>query len=87
MNGYGPGVIYKYIMPMWVVWLIVADAVILVGMGVWTFFFVRGIVRRRKLKKQGADGADNDSNPDAESDDGIVLSDGNVIKNINKEEE
>jgi len=56
-------------------------------MGVWTFFFVRGIVRRRKLKKQGADGADNDSNPDAESDDGIVLSDGNVIKNINKEEE
>ncbi len=87
MNGYGPGVIYKYIMPMWVVWLIVADAVILVGMGVWTFFFVRGIVRRRKLKKQAADGADNDSNPDAESDDGIVLSDGNVIKNINKEEE
>lgn len=85
MNGYGPGVIYKYVMPMWVVWLLVADIFVLAGVGVYTFFFVRGEVKRRRAK--AAKAANADGNPEQNDVDGIVLSDGNVIKNINSGEE
>lgn len=50
MNGYGDGVVYKYVMPVWTVWMLVADAVVVLAMGGWTFFLIYGEVRSRKKR-------------------------------------
>ena len=57
MNGYGPGVEYKYVMPLWEVWFIVVDIVFILGMGVWTYFFVRSILRMKKANAKGNNAA------------------------------
>ncbi len=48
MNGYGPDVIYRYVMPAWEVWLIVIDAVVAAGMAVWTVLLIRTARRRKR---------------------------------------
>lgn len=57
MNGYGPGVEYKYVMPLWEVWFIVVDILFILGMGVWTYFFVRSILRMKKANAKGNNAA------------------------------
>lgn len=47
MNGIGDGVVYRYAMPMWQIWLIILNVGLLVVFGVWGFFLIR-----YKLKKQ-----------------------------------
>lgn len=78
MNGYGEGVEYKYVMPTWVVWLIIADVVIIACMGVWGFFFVRSVIRMKREES---------NNGGAGKAEGLVIGDGEVIKNIKDEEE
>ena len=53
MNGYGYGVVYKYLLPYWVIWLIVADCVIVALLGIWAFFLIRGYLRRKKARLAG----------------------------------
>ena len=53
MNGYGYGVVYKYLLPYWVIGLIVADCVIVALLGIWAFFLIRGYLRRKKARLAG----------------------------------
>lgn len=78
MNGYGQGIEYKYVMPVWEVWFIVIDVIFILCMGVWTFFFVRSIIRMKKT-----DG----NNTQVEKADEFALNDGDVIGIINQEED
>lgn len=80
MNGYGPGVEYRYVMPLWEVWFIVIDVVFILCMGVWTYFFVRSILRMKKANGKGSDTVKTDAA-------GAVLKDGEVIENNENEEE
>ena len=53
MNGYGYGVVYKYLLPYWVIGLIVADCVIVALLGIWAFFLIRWYLRRKKARLAG----------------------------------
>ncbi|MCL2797541.1 MAG: glycoside hydrolase family 3 C-terminal domain-containing protein [Firmicutes bacterium] len=61
MNGLGQGVKLSYAPPMWVILLIVANLVLLVGFAVWGFFDIR-----KKLKKQKAAAGDGNA-PEAQA--------------------
>ena len=51
MNGIGEGVVYRYAMPMWQIWLIVANVVLWVGAAVWGFFAIRSALKKNKQSK------------------------------------
>ena len=67
MNGYGEGVVYKYLMPTWVVNLLIADGVIIAALGVWGVLL---FIKHRKNKKAMLATADNAEAP-AQEDVGV----------------
>ena len=52
MNGVGEGVVWRYLMPIWMIVLIVIDVVVFVGLAVWGFFAVRGALKKANAKKE-----------------------------------
>lgn len=48
MNGIGEGVVYRYAMPMWMVWLIIINVVLVAGAAVWGFFAIRKGLKKSK---------------------------------------
>ncbi len=52
MNGVGEGVVWRYLMPVWMIVLIVIDVVVFVGLAVWGFFAVRGALKKGNAKKE-----------------------------------
>ena len=51
MNGMGAGVEYRYAMPYWMLWMVIADVVIVAGLGVWGFLAVRSTVKKRRAEE------------------------------------
>ena len=47
MNGVAAGVTHNYAMPYWMIWLFLADGVIIALLGIWTFFVVREYKKRQ----------------------------------------
>lgn len=43
-----------YMLPMWEIWLIVADCVVVAGIAVWGFFAIRKVRRKLKVSDQSA---------------------------------
>ncbi|NLN50449.1 MAG: beta-glucosidase [Acholeplasmataceae bacterium] len=48
MNGLGDGVVYRYSMPKWIVWVIVLDVSLVALSGLWGFC----VIRKQKRKKE-----------------------------------
>ena len=47
MNGKGPGVVYRYAMPLWVIGLILANVAALVIFATWGFFAIRKALKKK----------------------------------------
>ena len=43
-----------YMLPMWEIWLIVADCVVVAGIAVWGFFAIRKVRKKLKVSDQSA---------------------------------
>ena len=46
MNGMGEGNVWVYVLPLWVVALIIVDCVAAVAFGVWGFFAIRSAMKK-----------------------------------------
>jgi beta-glucosidase len=56
MNGMGPGIIYKYALPLWVIWLILANVGIFVlGCGWGALAITKALKRKRKATAAASD--------------------------------
>lgn len=38
MNGLGAGVTYAYLAPLWMVWTVIANVLLIVSMALWGYF-------------------------------------------------
>lgn len=64
MNGVTKDTVFRVAMPIWQIVLIVCDVVIVAGLGVWGFFEIRRLIRKRRetsdtLKSDESAGKDN----------------------------
>lgn len=48
MNGLGTGVTYAYLAPLWMVWTVIANVLLIVSMALWGYFCVRKVQKGKK---------------------------------------